>query len=136
MGLPAGWVTDPAIGLTRNQQLKCLGNGVVPQQAALALRLLLGLPSLPSLPSLPTPTTDDSFGSRGGNGFDRAFLLPTPNPFHAGNEEEPDEWRARRADVFQRTGTRHGPALGVVAKSLMPGQVPLTPDNYMPEEDS
>lgn len=43
MGLPAGWVTDPAIGLTRNQQLKALGNGVVPQQAALALSLLLPL---------------------------------------------------------------------------------------------
>lgn len=41
MGLPEGWVTDPAIGLTRNQQLKALGNGVVPQQAALALHLLL-----------------------------------------------------------------------------------------------
>ena len=40
MGLPAGHVTDPAIGLTRNQQLKALGNGVVPQQAAHALRLL------------------------------------------------------------------------------------------------
>ena len=40
MGLPAGHVTDPAIGLTRNQQLKALGNGVVPQQAALALRML------------------------------------------------------------------------------------------------
>ena len=71
MGLPAGHVTDPAIGLTRNQQLKALGNGVVPQQAALALSLILGLPSLPSLPSLPTPSTDDSFGSRGKNGFDR-----------------------------------------------------------------
>ena len=42
MGLPAGHVTDPAIGLTRAQQLKALGNGVVPQQAALALRMLLG----------------------------------------------------------------------------------------------
>ena len=41
MGLPAGHVTDPAIGLTRNQQLKILGNGVVPQQAALALSILL-----------------------------------------------------------------------------------------------
>ena len=41
MGLPAGHVTDPAIGLTRTQQLKALGNGVVPQQSALALRLLL-----------------------------------------------------------------------------------------------
>jgi DNA (cytosine-5)-methyltransferase 1 len=40
MGLPGGHVTDPAIGLTRNQQLKALGNGVVPQQAILALGLL------------------------------------------------------------------------------------------------
>ena len=38
MGLPAGWVT--ATGISRNAQLKALGNGVVPQQAALALRLL------------------------------------------------------------------------------------------------
>ena len=41
MGLPEGHVTDPAIGLKRAQQLKALGNGVVPPQAALALRLLL-----------------------------------------------------------------------------------------------
>lgn len=41
MGLPGGHVTDPAIGLTRNQQLKALGNGVVPQQGAAALRMLL-----------------------------------------------------------------------------------------------
>ena len=40
MGLPAGWVTDVP-GLDRNAQLKALGNGVVPQQAAVALRLLL-----------------------------------------------------------------------------------------------
>lgn len=40
MGLPEGWVTDVP-GLTRNAQLKALGNGVVPQQAAAALRLLL-----------------------------------------------------------------------------------------------
>jgi DNA (cytosine-5)-methyltransferase 1 len=39
MGLPAGWVTDVP-SLTRNQQLKILGNGVVPQQAAAALRIL------------------------------------------------------------------------------------------------
>jgi DNA (cytosine-5)-methyltransferase 1 len=38
MGLPDGWVTDA--GVTRSQALKILGNGVVPQQAALALRLL------------------------------------------------------------------------------------------------
>ena len=40
MGLPVGWVTDVP-GLSRNEQLKALGNGVVPQQAAAALRLLL-----------------------------------------------------------------------------------------------
>lgn len=40
MGLPEGWVTSPDVGLTRTQQLKALGNGVVPQQAALAVRTL------------------------------------------------------------------------------------------------
>lgn len=41
MGLPAGWVTD--CGLSRAQELKILGNGVVPQQAELALELLMNL---------------------------------------------------------------------------------------------
>jgi DNA (cytosine-5)-methyltransferase 1 len=40
MGLPAGHVTAVP-GLSRNEQLKALGNGVVPQQAAAALRLWL-----------------------------------------------------------------------------------------------
>lgn len=39
-GLPEGHVTDVP-GLTRNEQLKALGNGVVPQQAEAALRVLL-----------------------------------------------------------------------------------------------
>lgn len=38
MGLPDGWVTNT--GLSRAQQIKILGNGVVPQQAKLALELL------------------------------------------------------------------------------------------------
>jgi DNA (cytosine-5)-methyltransferase 1 len=48
-GLPAGHVTDPAIwhgwkpGAARYAQLKALGNGVVPQQAATAIRHLLGV---------------------------------------------------------------------------------------------
>jgi hypothetical protein len=41
MGLPEGWVTAEDIGLKRNDQLKACGNGVVPQQAELALRMLL-----------------------------------------------------------------------------------------------
>jgi hypothetical protein len=40
MGLPAGWVTDVP-DLTRNQQLRLLGNGVVPAQGAAAFALLL-----------------------------------------------------------------------------------------------
>lgn len=39
MGLPAGWVTETDI--PRSAQLKALGNGIVWQQMALALRLLL-----------------------------------------------------------------------------------------------
>ena len=42
MGLPEGWVTDT--GIPRNAQLKALGNGIVPQQMALALRLLMDMP--------------------------------------------------------------------------------------------
>jgi len=40
MILPEGWVTDVA-GLSRNDQLKMLGNGVVPAQCAAALRAFL-----------------------------------------------------------------------------------------------
>jgi len=65
MGLPEGWVTGEDIGLKRNDALKACGNGVVPQQAEMALRILLqnisfestirgGLSSV-----LPTPTVMD-----------------------------------------------------------------------------
>ncbi|WP_344733024.1 hypothetical protein [Nocardioides fonticola] len=40
MGVPAGWITDVP-GITRNEALKLAGNGVVPQQAEAALRILL-----------------------------------------------------------------------------------------------
>lgn len=39
MGLPAGHVTEVP-GLSRTQQLKALGNGVVPLQAKTALQVL------------------------------------------------------------------------------------------------
>jgi DNA (cytosine-5)-methyltransferase 1 len=39
MGLESGWVTG--CGLTRNEELKACGNGVVPQQAKYALDILL-----------------------------------------------------------------------------------------------
>lgn len=41
LGWPEGWVTDPEIGIARTGQLRLIGNGVVPQQAATALVMLL-----------------------------------------------------------------------------------------------
>lgn len=40
MGLPPGWVTGVP-GLKRKEQLRAIGNGVVPQQAAAAVSELL-----------------------------------------------------------------------------------------------
>lgn len=48
MGWPAGWVTASA-QLSRAEQLKACGNGVVPQQAAAALRMLLARPGVPEI---------------------------------------------------------------------------------------
>ena len=65
MGLPAGWVTDA--GIPRNAQLKALGNGIVWQQMALALRLLLDLDAAPVAHggrTLPTPTVADTRDGR------------------------------------------------------------------------
>lgn len=41
LGFPAGWVTDPALGVPRTAQLRVLGNAVQSQVAELAARLLL-----------------------------------------------------------------------------------------------
>lgn len=41
MGLPDGHVTGPDLDLSRERQLRMLGNGVVPQQAALAVNTLI-----------------------------------------------------------------------------------------------
>lgn len=42
MGWPDGWVTDVP-GVSRNDQLRIIGNGVVPQCASAALRWLLSV---------------------------------------------------------------------------------------------
>jgi hypothetical protein len=62
MGVPQGWITG--VGLSRNDELKACGNGVVPQQAELALRVLLEGITLPrggGQVNLPTPTVSDTF---------------------------------------------------------------------------
>ena len=62
MGVQEGWITG--VGLSRNDELKACGNGVVPQQAELALRVLLEGITLPAgggQVNLPTPTVSDTF---------------------------------------------------------------------------
>jgi DNA (cytosine-5)-methyltransferase 1 len=48
MGLPAGWVTDVP-DIPRKEQLKILGNGVIPRQAHHAYGWLLGATAAPAL---------------------------------------------------------------------------------------
>jgi DNA (cytosine-5)-methyltransferase 1 len=43
MGWPEGWATDPAIGISRNDQLRIVGNGVVSRCAEAAIRYLLAV---------------------------------------------------------------------------------------------
>lgn len=64
MGVPENWICNPEIGLTRNEQLKAAGNGVVPAQAIMALRLLLSDEPITiggGQVNLPTPTVSDTF---------------------------------------------------------------------------
>jgi hypothetical protein len=101
MGIPDGHVTDPAIGLTRAQQLKACGNGVVPSQAEAALRLLTG--------QQPTarPAVDGP-------------LLPTPAVNDMGAGKTPadwDEWTARMKDAHGN-GNGHGKSLAIEALRL------------------
>jgi hypothetical protein len=72
MGLPEGWVTG--VGLTRNDELKACGNGVVPQQAELALRVLLEgltIPSTKNSKLFATPNTMDSLPPRYGEAYEK-----------------------------------------------------------------
>lgn len=62
MGLPSGWVTG--VGLSRRDELTACGNGVVPQQAYVALEMILGKKVNEKgerIPMLPTPTPSDSY---------------------------------------------------------------------------
>ncbi|MFI9452478.1 hypothetical protein [Amycolatopsis sp. NPDC052450] len=66
MGLPPGWVTAVHLELPRTAQLRALGNGVMPQQAARALRHLLDdithLHRPPCHPPASPATRDRHFG--------------------------------------------------------------------------
>ena len=136
MGLPAGWVTDPEIGLTRAQQLRCLGNGVVPIQAATALRLLLGLGGGVvggGGELLPTPEAklsdsgpDYARAGRPGSGGDdltttvHRMLLPTPAVNDMGAGKTPADWDAwtERMKDAHGNGNGHGKSLEIEALRL------------------
>lgn len=98
MGLPHGWVTD--VDIPRNAQLKALGNGVVPQQAALALRLILGLPA----DTAPAP----------------GDLLPTPAVNDMGAGKTVEAWDAWTATMQAKhgNGNGHGKSLHIEAARI------------------
>jgi hypothetical protein len=98
-GLPDGWVTDVP-GVTRNEALKAIGNGVCPQQAAAALRFLLAGAAIPALPRpsalFDTPDTRPDAPNTGSNrkaqvaglGNQVQSLLPTPRATRGGSNTE------------------------------------------------
>ncbi|GAB2796500.1 hypothetical protein [Amycolatopsis magusensis] len=94
MGLPPGWVTTEYLGLPRTAQLRALGNGVMPAQAAHALRLLLDdLTRLHQPPCCPPPTTTREAKAR-------------PARARGGSTRPPDSTRASTAARGRRSATR------------------------------
>ena len=73
MGLPEGWITD--CGLKRNDELKACGNGVVPQQAELALRILLDGVALTPNDNAVMPTLTTNGTGRHSAGYDSLGTL-------------------------------------------------------------
>ena len=88
MGWPDGWVTDPAIGISRNDQLRIVGNGVCSQQAAAALRYLLAV-------------------AMGGNPHNPAVTSPSLLPTPCARDYKDGEFRASHA--------RNTPSLGAIS---------------------
>ena len=101
MGLHDGWVTDVP-GVSRAQQLKALGNGVVPQQALAALAWLDGGRAEG------VPVSGD--------------LLPTPAVNDMGAGKTPEAWDAWTDAMRARhgNGNGHGRSLAIEAARLAP----------------
>jgi hypothetical protein len=100
MGLPEGWITD--CGLTRNEELKACGNGVVPQQAELALRVLLEGVSIPrggGQVNLPTPTVSDTFTDN------LASSQQKPGSMHSVTLPQAVRWVSAKIEAGQELST-------------------------------
>jgi hypothetical protein len=111
MGYPAGWITDVP-GISNNDALRLCGNGVVPQQAAAALTLMLGVP--PAAVTTTHPST----------------LLPTP--VTAYSARSPEQWRTQRPAGNGATRDLIGD-LRVVIEEL---QSPHPSTHYSTDKDS
>jgi hypothetical protein len=132
MGLPEGHVTGVP-DISRNDQLKALGNGVVPQQAELALRWLLFGEWVGSAGNgttlLPTPSVADGIGghlTRSGDRSDELLLpgvarhlalLPTPAVNDMGAGKTVADWDAwtERMKAAHGNGNGHGKSLSIEA---------------------
>jgi len=132
MMLPAGHVTDTTIGLSRSQQLKALGNGVVPAEAALALRLLLGIFDATERDGgalLPTPNVKNNENRQssgyGPNLGEALAMLPTPRASDGPN-----------GGPGQRNGRGDADTLSAIS-ALLPTPTPFqmsnseTPDEWL-----
>jgi hypothetical protein len=118
MGWPAGWVTDPAIGISRNDQLRIVGNGVCPQQAAAALRYLLAVATGSGI-RIATAAP--------------AELLPTPCVVDrlATGDMTLQEWDESRRDQKEKGVGSFGPrvdSLGAAVLRVEEGTVDQRPD--------
>lgn len=106
MGLPEGWVDVE--GVSRNEQLKALGNGVVPQQVAAATRAFLA------------DIGAASHEHRVGTEPAPSQLLPTPAVNDMGASYTPEEWDAWTAKMqaAHGNGNGHGKSLAIEAQRL------------------
>jgi hypothetical protein len=128
-GLPDGWVTDVP-GVSWNDALKALGNGVVPQQAELALRWLLAgewTAAEGGTALLPTIRANEPGATRVGYGKSvleavtgRPQLLPTPAVNDMGAGKTPDDWDAwtDRMKAEHGNGNGHGKSLHIEAQRI------------------
>ena len=91
-----------SLNITRNEELKACGNGVVPQQAELALRVLLEGVSIPrggGQVNLPTPTVSDTFTDN------LASSQQKPGSMHSVTLPQAVRWVSAKIEAGQELST-------------------------------
>ena len=106
-GLPAGWVVG-ILGLPYAAQIRALGNGVVPAQAAAALRLLIQIAAVPGAPSPSDLTWPHEKSVDAAGPGRKASLACTPAPQGARGRPAPPA-AARAPQPRSEVGPRAAP---------------------------